>query len=56
VVLLLLVVYQPLFQLFLGTTALTLNDWGILVLLGIPPVMVAELYKAVTGRRAAKSL
>ena len=50
--LLLLVVYHPLLQIFLGTTALAPGDWGILVLIGLPPVIAAELYKAVTLRRA----
>jgi Ca2+-transporting ATPase len=45
VALLVLVVYQPLFQLFLGTTALSLQDWEVLILLGLPLVVVSELYK-----------
>ncbi|MDD1678126.1 MAG: cation-transporting P-type ATPase, partial [Methanomicrobiales archaeon] len=52
VALLLLVVYQPLFQIFLGTTALPTTDWLILVLLGLPPVLCGELYKYLTGHPA----
>jgi Ca2+-transporting ATPase len=48
--LLLLVVYHPLFQLFLGTTSLAIADWGILVLIGLPPVIAAELYKGTRSR------
>jgi Ca2+-transporting ATPase len=50
-VVLVLVVYQPLFQLFLGTIPLTLSDWVILVLLGIPPVIAGEIYKYVSSYR-----
>jgi Ca2+-transporting ATPase len=53
VIMLILVVYLPLLQLFLGTVPLTLSDWGILVLLGIPPVIAGEIYKYWSSRRTS---
>ena len=40
-----LVVYVPVFQTFLGTAPLTLADWGLLALLGLPVLLVGEAYK-----------
>lgn len=41
-----LVVYVPVFNLFLGTAPLTLADWGLLALLGLPVLLAGgEVYK-----------
>ncbi len=47
---LLLIVYQPILQMLTGTTALSAADWALIVLLGLPPLIVGEIYKAVTSR------
>ncbi len=51
-----LVVYVPVLQTFLGTAPLTLADWGLLALLGLPVLLAGEVYKIIvlraTGRRA----
>jgi len=45
-----LVVYTPIFQEFLGTAPLTLADWGLLVLLGLPVLIAGETYKILRSR------
>jgi len=45
-----LVVYTPVFQEFLGTAPLTLADWGLLVLLGLPVLIAGETYKILRSR------
>jgi len=50
VVALLLIVYLPFLQMLTGTTALSAGDWGLIVLLGLPPLIVGEIYKTVTSR------
>ncbi|MDV2480694.1 HAD-IC family P-type ATPase [Methanoculleus sp. Wushi-C6] len=40
-----LVVYVPVFNAFLGTAPLTLADWGLLALLGLPVLLAGEAYK-----------
>ncbi|MCE5338951.1 MAG: HAD-IC family P-type ATPase [Methanomicrobiaceae archaeon] len=40
-----LVVYVPVLQDFLGTASLTLADWGLLALLGLPVLLAGEAYK-----------
>ena len=40
-----LVVYVPVLQAFLGTASLTLADWGLLALLGLPVLLAGEAYK-----------
>ncbi|NLM30211.1 MAG: HAD-IC family P-type ATPase, partial [Methanomicrobiales archaeon] len=45
-----LVVYTPIFQEFLGTAPLTLADWGLLALLGLPVLIAGEIYKILQGR------
>ncbi|ABN58054.1 MULTISPECIES: cation-translocating P-type ATPase [Methanoculleus] len=40
-----LVVYVPIFNVFLGTAPLTLADWGLLALLGLPVLLAGEAYK-----------
>ncbi len=48
-----LVVYVPIFNTFLGTAPLTLADWGLLALLGLPVLLAGEAYKIIrlrTGR------
>ncbi len=47
---LLLLVYLPLLQVLTGTTALSATDWVLIVLLGLPPLIVGEITKALTGR------
>ncbi len=50
-----LVVYVPVLQVFLGTAPLTLADWGLLALLGLPVLLAGEAYKALRLRRATVS-
>jgi Ca2+-transporting ATPase len=50
VVALLLIVYLPFLQMLTGTIALSAGDWGLIVLLGLPPLIVGEIYKEVTSR------
>ena len=45
-----LVVYVPVFQDFLGTAPLTLADWGLLALLGLPVLLAGEVYKILRSR------
>ena len=45
-----LVVYVPVFNVFLGTAPLTLADWGLLLLLGLPVLLAGEAYKALKLR------
>ncbi|NMC89107.1 MAG: HAD-IC family P-type ATPase, partial [Methanomicrobiales archaeon] len=45
-----LVVYVPAFQTFLGTAPLTLADWGLLLLLGLPILLAGEIYKILQSR------
>ena len=45
-----LVVYTPIFQEFLGTAPLTLADWGLLALLGLPVLIAGEIYKILRSR------
>ena len=45
-----LVVYVPIFQDFLGTAPLTLADWGLLLLLGLPVLLMGEAYKVLRLR------
>ncbi|MDK2915997.1 MAG: P-type Ca2+ transporter type [Euryarchaeota archaeon] len=45
-----LVVYVPVFNVFLGTAPLTLADWGLLALLGLPVLLAGEAYKIVRLR------
>ncbi|NLA39182.1 MAG: HAD-IC family P-type ATPase [Methanomicrobiales archaeon] len=45
-----LVVYVPVFQAFLGTAPLTLADWGLLALLGLPVLIAGEAYKVLRMR------
>lgn len=40
-----LVVYVPVFQIFLGTAPLTLADWWVLALFGLPILLAGEIYK-----------
>ncbi|NYT07818.1 MAG: cation-transporting P-type ATPase [Methanomicrobiales archaeon] len=47
---LLLIVYLPALQVLTGTTALAAADWVFIILLGLPPLVVGEIYKAVTSR------
>ena len=44
-----LVVYVPILQGFFGTTPLTLADWGLLVLLGLPVLLAGEASKVLRG-------
>ncbi len=46
-----LVVYVPVLQTFLGTAPLTLGDWGLLALLGLPVLLAGEAYKILRLRR-----
>jgi Ca2+-transporting ATPase len=50
-----LVVYVPVFQTFLGTAPLTLADWGLLALLGLPVLLAGEVYKALRVRGAVEA-
>ena len=45
-----LVVYVPVFQDFLGTAPLTLADWGLIALLGLPVLLAGEVYKILRSR------
>ncbi|WP_292520191.1 HAD-IC family P-type ATPase [Methanoculleus sp.] len=45
-----LVVYVPIFNIFLGTAPLTLADWGLLALLGLPVLIAGEAYKIIRLR------
>ena len=45
-----LVVYVPIFNTFLGTAPLTLADWGLLALLGLPVLIAGEVYKVIRLR------
>ncbi|WP_366515247.1 calcium-translocating P-type ATPase, SERCA-type [Methanoculleus sp.] len=45
-----LVVYVPVLQTFLGTAPLTLGDWGLLALLGLPVLLAGEVYKIIVLR------
>ncbi len=47
-----LAVYHPLFQAFLGTAPLTAGDWGLILLLGLPVLVVGEVYKILRSRTA----
>lgn len=44
------VVYVPIFNTFLGTAPLTLADWGLLALLGLPVLIAGEAYKVIRLR------
>ncbi|MDD4568312.1 MAG: cation-translocating P-type ATPase, partial [Methanoculleus chikugoensis] len=50
-----LVVYVPVFNVFLGTAPLTLADWGLLALLGLPVLLAGEAYKILRLKRAGAS-
>jgi Ca2+-transporting ATPase len=47
-------VYTPFFQSLLGTVALPLNDWILLVLVGAPLLLAGEAYKILTYRESVK--
>lgn len=51
------VVYVPLMQIFLGTAPLTLADWGLLAILGLPVLIAGEVYKVLRlrGGRASRA-
>ena len=49
------VVYLPFMRHFLRTAPLSLEEWGIMVLLGAPLFIVVEAIKAVASRRAAQT-
>jgi P-type Ca2+ transporter type 2C len=49
-----LVVYVPILQEFLGTAPLTLADWGLLFLLGLPILLAGEIYKILRLRSEEK--
>jgi P-type Ca2+ transporter type 2C len=48
------VVYVPILQEFLGTAPLTLADWGLLFLLGLPILLAGEIYKILRLRSEEK--
>ncbi|NMA11490.1 MAG: HAD-IC family P-type ATPase [Methanomicrobiales archaeon] len=50
-----LVVYVPVFNVFLGTAPLTLADWGLLALLGLPVLLAGEAYKILLLRVRGRS-
>ena len=49
------VVYVPLMQIFLGTAPLTLADWGLLAILGLPVLIAGEVYKVLRLRAGRPS-
>jgi Ca2+-transporting ATPase len=53
------VVYVPLMQVFMGTAPLTLADWGLLAILGLPVLIAGEVYKVLRlkiGRMASDAV
>jgi len=50
---LILIVYQPVLQILTGTTPLSVADWALIILLGLPPLIVGEIYKTVASRAPA---